>query len=66
MKRPAEGGFVQVVSKRMTSTLKTNREQDTPKTQLCAIASAIDVNPIYTTRELSKIFHVSRHMAIYR
>ncbi|VUZ54287.1 unnamed protein product [Hymenolepis diminuta] len=28
MRRPAEGGFLQVVSKRMTSVWKTNREQE--------------------------------------
>ncbi|VUZ56804.1 unnamed protein product, partial [Hymenolepis diminuta] len=27
---------------------------------------AIDENPTCTTRELSKTFHVSRHMTIYR
>ncbi|KAM3179799.1 hypothetical protein ACTXT7_017574, partial [Hymenolepis weldensis] len=31
--RPAEGGFLQVVSKRMTSAWKTNREEDAQKSQ---------------------------------
>ncbi|VUZ50179.1 unnamed protein product [Hymenolepis diminuta] len=34
MKRPAEGGFLQVFSKGLTSAWKTNREQDAQKNLL--------------------------------
>ncbi|VUZ42526.1 unnamed protein product [Hymenolepis diminuta] len=65
MKRPAEGGFLQVVSKRMTSTRNTNRDQDAQTLNYEQLQVAIDEKPICTTRELSKTFHIS-HMIIHR
>ncbi|KAM3181656.1 hypothetical protein ACTXT7_013932 [Hymenolepis weldensis] len=46
---------------------ETNREQDAQKKlDSEQLQVATDENPTCTTRELSKTFHVSRHMTVYR